>query len=463
MVSDKNLYQTSTEQTILGALILSESCWTESRTLGLRSRDFFHNSHKRIYETICNLRQTHNDIFDLNFLMVAFRERGYVDNVKDADYLEQLTIIAATEESIRSHITIVKKLRLRRQVIAASQKAIRLATDDYIENNDLLNQIQPIFNSLYEDEQHKEWVKLSDSLQLALELALIERKGIVSGYRDVDKIIGNFDTGSLNIIAARPSMGKTALALNILSNYIRKNTDHLPVLFYSLEMSVEQLALRMISSCAGIDSELLTVGSLTTVHQAQIRNIIELFKSDKTYFSDSGSVTFDQIKSYARKMHLKHKGLSMIFIDYLSLISSTDDMQNRNLAVSEISRNLKLLAQELSVPILLLSQLNRKLEDRIDKRPILSDLRDSGAIEQDADKVIFIYRESVYDSSLIDKEICEIIVSKNRHGPTGKCFLRFIGARCRFASIKPKTKPQIESSTTDYCATDDELLTSYDQ
>jgi replicative DNA helicase len=256
--------------------------------------------------------------------------------------------------------------------------------------------------------------------------------GVATGYTDLDRMTAGLQPGDLVIVAGRPSMGKTTLALNIAENAaIAGNT---PVAVFSMEMSREQLSMRMISSLGRVDQSHLRTGMFGDEDWARINSAIAQMKAAPVYIDDSGALTPTEVRARARRLS-RERGLGLIVIDYLQLMQVPGTKENRATEISEISRSLKALAKELKLPVIALSQLNRSVEQRTDKKPVMSDLRESGAIEQDADVIILIYREEVYDPDTPRKGIADIIIAKQRNGPTGEVHLTFLGKYTRFENM----------------------------
>lgn len=267
--------------------------------------------------------------------------------------------------------------------------------------------------------------------------------GISSGFQNLDSVIDSLEGGRLYVLGARPSMGKTALALNIASNAAIRLRS--PVLFVSLEMSQLELANRMVCAEAGVDSKMLRAGNLSVLDWNKVGHAYARMCDAPLWIEDNASISMEKIKTQARELKEAVGDLGLIVVDYLQLLTGSGK-ESRQQDVSELSRSLKLLARELDTPILALSQLNRTLEQRVDKRPMLADLRESGAIEQDADVVMFIYRDEVYNPDTDDKGTAEILVAKQRNGPTGAVRLDYQASLTRFADAKQaKPKPKVVS------------------
>jgi replicative DNA helicase len=253
--------------------------------------------------------------------------------------------------------------------------------------------------------------------------------GTATGYHDLDELLSGLQPSTLNIVGARPAMGKTAFALGIATHVAQ--TSQQPVLVFSLEMGHAELAQRILSSESRVDSQKLRTGRLTESDWSKVGRAIGRLEVP-LFLDDNPSITVMEIRAKARRIKARHGGLALIVIDYLQLMTGSSGSENRQLEVSEMSRNLKILARELEVPIIALSQLSRQLESRADKRPMLADLRESGSLEQDADVVMFIYRDEVYNPESPDKGSAEVIVAKHRSGPIGTKRLVFLGPYTRF-------------------------------
>ena len=253
--------------------------------------------------------------------------------------------------------------------------------------------------------------------------------GIATGFKDLDFKTGGFQRSDLIIIAGRPSMGKTALAVNIAENTAIK--AQLSVAIFSMEMPADQLTMRMMSSLASLDQHKVRTGDLDGEDFTQLHSTVNLLSNTKMFIDDTAALTPAELRARCRRIHREY-GLDLVVVDYLQLMQVPSTSENRATEISEISRSLKAMAKELKIPVVALSQLNRSLESRQDKRPVMSDLRESGAIEQDADVIIFIYRDEVYDPDSVDKGMAEIILSKQRNGPIGKVKLAFRGQYTRF-------------------------------
>jgi len=254
--------------------------------------------------------------------------------------------------------------------------------------------------------------------------------GTSSGFTDLDEMTAGLQAADLVIVAGRPSMGKTTFAMNIVENVLIKEKK--PVLFFSLEMPGESIVLRMLSSLAQLDQSSLRAGKLAGGDWDRFSSAVAMLSETKLYIDESAGISPTEMRARARRIVREHGELALIVVDYLQLMQVPGSKENRTTEISEISRSLKLLAKELSVPVIALSQLNRELEHRPNKRPIMSDLRESGAIEQDADLIIFIYRDEVYNKESEDKGKAEIIIAKQRNGPIGSLSLAFQGQYCRF-------------------------------
>ncbi|MCB1827741.1 MAG: replicative DNA helicase, partial [Coxiellaceae bacterium] len=269
--------------------------------------------------------------------------------------------------------------------------------------------------------------------------------GLATGFNDFDKMTSGLQAGDLVIVAGRPSMGKTVLGMNIAEHAAIK--EEKPVLVFSLEMPSEAIALRLMSSLGRIDQHRIRTGRLNDDDWPRVTSAVSMLSEANMYIDDTPALSPNEVRSRARRLAREHGGLSLIVIDYLQLMQVPGAKENRATEVSEISRSLKAIAKELNVPVIALSQLNRSLESRTDRRPVMSDLRESGSLEQDADVIVFIYRDEVYHEDSPDKGIAEIIIRKHRNGPIGDFRLTFLGKYTRFENYMPAASPQMMSSS----------------
>jgi replicative DNA helicase len=428
------------EASLLGAILIDAEAIVKVAD-NVKDDDFYEEKHQHIYRAIINLYDNHVPI-DILTLSNKLKEMGFFEAIGGASYLTELTNYVPTASNVHEYADIVAQKALRRRLIKTSQDIVGLGYDetlgiqDVIENAEiklfevsqrhLKQDITSLENILTEsfdrlDELHKDKGKL---------------RGIPTGYKDLDNLTAGFQKSDLFILAARPSMGKTALALNFAHN-VGLDTDT-SVLIFSLEMSKEQLVDRLLAMSSGVNAWSLRTGDLNDKDFEKIGQAMGILSEANIYIDDTPGITVSELRTKARRQdHIKKVGL--IIVDYLQLMSGGSKFGssegNRVQEISEISRGLKGVARELNVPVLALSQLSRSVESRSPQIPQLSDLRDSGSIEQDADVVAFIYREDFYNPESQRKNIADILIKKHRNGPSGNVQLYFDRDKQLFRSI----------------------------
>ena len=427
------------EAAVLGAILINPK--SMDKVVEILEPEFFYSPQNQlIYEAILTLFNQNKPIDGLS-LAEYFRSRNKLDDIGGVEYLGELGLDTVLSSNIEYYAEIIKENALKRKLINAGTTII----DEVFKNPEAETSLEIAEKTIFEISQQKS----SQDVQLITDLLKetvdkIEYRydnkgsytGVPSGYYDLDDLLAGFQKSDLIILAARPSMGKTAFALNIAQNI--GIVQKIPVLIFSLEMSALQLTQRILVSEAEVDSQRVRTGDLDDSHwQKLVDNMSEIHASP-ILIDDKSGLTVSEIRAKARRVKMKYPDLGMIIIDYLQLIDDKTNL-DRTQAISTISRGLKSLARELNVPIIALSQLSRKVEDRQDKRPMLSDLRESGAIEQDADVVMFVHREGYYDKANPElKNKAQIIVAKQRNGPTGDVDLLFFDSLTKF---KNKMKP----------------------
>ena len=436
---------TEAEASVLGALLIDSDAIVKIAD-SLHAADFYDERHARIYEAAITLYERHSPI-DVLTLSDQLKSTGMLEMVGGAGYLTELTNYVPTAAHAERYADIVAQKAMRRRLIKASGEISRLGYDEssslqeLVENaeSELFNvsqqhikqditSIETILTASFDrlDELHKDKGKI---------------RGVSTGYKDLDNILAGFQRSDLFILAARPSMGKTALMLNFAHNVAVKS--ELPVLFFSLEMSKEQLVDRMLSAEAGVDAWNLRTGNLTDKDFEKIGQAMGTLSEAQIYIDDSPGITVSDMRTKARR-EAHTRPLGLIIVDYLQLMSGGSRFGNefnRVQEISEISRGLKGLARELNVPVIAASQLSRSVESRSPQIPQLSDLRESGSIEQDADVVAFIYREDYYNSETERKNITDILIKKHRNGPIDNVELYFDRQKQRFRSLDKKHHP----------------------
>jgi len=429
------------EQAVLGGLLLDNSAW-DSIADRLAADDFYRRDHQLIFGAIAELSER-GDPSDAVTLAEYLAAKGLADETGGLAYLAGLARDTPTAANVRAYADIVRERSLLRQLIRVSGEIAASAYDsEGRPAADLVSEAERRVLEIAELGRRSGpgFVALHDVLGDAIDrLDLLQQNqgqltGVSSGYNDLDRMTAGLQPGDLVIVAGRPSMGKTTLALNIAENAaIGAGT---PVAVFSMEMSRDQLAMRMISSLGRVDQSHLRTGNFGDEDWARINGAIAQMKTAPIFIDDSGSLTPTEVRARARRLKRDNQGrLGLIVVDYLQLMQVPGTKENRATEISEISRSLKALAKELRVPVIALSQLNRSVEQRTDKKPVMSDLRESGAIEQDADLIMLIYREEVYEPETPRKGIADIIIAKQRNGPTGEVHLTFLGKYTRFENL----------------------------
>ncbi len=426
------------EQSILGAVLLENSALNKALEVIVED-DFHRGAHRTIFAVMIELADR-NEVVDQITLTDLLKTKGQLEQVGGAAYVAELVQAVPSASNIRHHCKIVREKSLLRGLIRTATEIVTKGYDGLGESEDLLEYAEQEIFRLAQGRLGRSFVPMHQIVKESIEIVdrLFSRKeritGVPSGYRVIDDITAGLQPSDLIIIAGRPSMGKTSLALG-MAEYaaIRAN---LTVGIFSLEMSQAQLVLRMLSSQAFLDSHALRTGQLTSDNWHALCAAADRLESAKIFIDDSGGLTVQQMRGKARRLKAEH-GLDLLIIDYLQLMQGRSDSESRQQEISDISRSLKALAKELEIPVVALSQLSRAVENRTDKRPVLSDLRESGAIEQDADVVMFIYREEVYNPDTEDKRnIADILIRKHRNGPTGDRQLTFLEQYAKFADLE---------------------------
>ncbi|BAC24645.1 dnaB [Wigglesworthia glossinidia endosymbiont of Glossina brevipalpis] len=427
------------EQSILGGLMLNNNHW-DNISDRIDFNDFFNRSHQLIFKEMYKLFEIGKPI-DLITVSESLEQKGQLKLIGGFAYLAEISKNVPSTTNIFAYSEIVRERSLIRKIIEVSQE---ISDSGYNpkgrSGEEILDLAESKIFQISENKNKKNEGPKNIESVLAYTVNKIEKIykepkgeiiGISSGYKDLDKKTYGLQKSDLIIIAARPSMGKTTFAINLCENAAMNEKK--PVLIFSLEMPGEQIMIKILSSISRVDQSKLRTGQLNSEDWSRISNTIEiLLKRKNMYIDDSSKLTATEIRSRARRIFREHNGLSLIMIDYLQLMHVTSLFNNRTLEIAEISRSLKSLAKELKVPVIALSQLNRSLEQRSDKRPVNSDLRESGSIEQDADLIMFIYRDEVYNENSDMKGIAEIILGKQRNGPIGTIKLTFNGKLSRF-------------------------------
>lgn len=427
------------EQAVLGSMLTDKEA-VATAVGKIKPEDFYRDDNKNIYTALINLynRAEPIDIITLKAELVSL---GMLDSVGGLEYLVQLQDKVPTTTNVNKYIKIVEEKSVVRKLIKTSDELLTLGYDETQSVEDMLENAEKKIFNIMQSRNQQGYSAIKDILVesfVELESLYNQKKaitGIPSGFIDLDDKTAGFHESELILIAARPSMGKSAFALNIAANASLKSK--VPVLIFSLEMSKGQMANRIWSSESMVDSNKIRTGRVEDEDWMKLTNASgELSELNNIFIDDTPGITINEIRAKARKLKLE-KNIGMIIIDYLQLVqgSSKRAMGSREQEIAEISRSLKILAKELQVPVVALAQLSRAPEQRPDHRPMLSDLRESGSIEQDADMVMFLYRDDYYNKESEMKNIAEVIVAKNRAGATGKVELLWLPNYTKFVNL----------------------------
>jgi len=416
------------EQAILGGILINNDALNQVIDV-LAPDDFYREGHQAIFEGILELYNSGEPI-DLITLSQALDKRKRLEVAGGADYLASLAEAVSTSAGSLHHAEIVKDLSIRRKLIRECSTISESCFENWTETDELLDMAEQSIFEIAEERIKEGFSSLQDvitgSFKKLENIAEVEGyvTGIPSGFSDFDRLTAGLQPSDVVIIAGRPSMGKTALALNI--GYNAAETTGKGIAIFSLEMSKLQLGIRLLGFDSGINATKLRTGLLRDDDWERLTHSANHLAELPIFIDDSSGIGVLEMKAKCRRL-MKRRDLGMVIVDYLQLLQGRRSAESRQLEISEISRALKALAKDLNVPVLALSQLNRKVEDRPNKRPQLADLRESGAIEQDADVIVFIYRDEVYHpTSEENRNIAEIIVAKQRNGPTGYFKLTFL-------------------------------------
>ena len=432
-----------TEQSLIGGLMLNKMAWDKVADV-VTAEDFYRNDHRLIFTAIAQLVDGGNPC-DVVTISEYLDRRGELDKAGGLEYLAALANETPGAANARAYAKIVRERAMLRSLINAGNEIAGSAFgSDGRTATELVDEAERLVFDIAEKGARagSGFRSLKQILPEAVDrIDLLHQSdgditGISTGYNEFDKLTAGLQGGELIIIAGRPSMGKTTLALNIAENAAIGGKG--PTAVFSMEMPSQQLAFRMISSLGRVDQTHLRTGRFPDEDWSRINTAVQLMSDAPLYIDDSAALSPTEIRARARRLHREH-GLGLIVIDYLQLMHVPGSKENRATEISEISRSLKALAKELNLPVIALSQLNRSVEQRTDKRPVMSDLRESGAIEQDADLIVFIYREEVYNQDTPRKGIADIAIAKQRNGPIGEFPLTFVGRYTKFENWVPDT------------------------
>ncbi|MDZ7597138.1 MAG: replicative DNA helicase [Desulfobacterales bacterium] len=429
------------EEALLSAILIDNSSLLDIVEI-LRAEDFYRSAHQKIFTTITDLF-SHNEPVDLVTLANSLKEKGWLEEIGGPAFLAALVDAIPLAVNPQHYARIVHSKAILRRLIEKAGEISKRCFEDRGNVDEVIDYAESAIFEVARNKRKKAFTAMREIVNINID-TLVERQGnkslltgVPTGFTKLDSMTSGLQGSDLIILAARPSMGKTALALNIARN--AAVDEDVPVAFFSLEMSKEQLSMRMLCAEARVDSSRLRSGFFSMDDWERVTDAAGVLSAAPIFIDDSPDVTAMEIRAKARRLMLE-KGIGLIIIDYLQLMRGSASAERRDLEISEISRSLKALAKELNVPVIALSQLNRILEERTDKRPQLSDLRESGALEQDADVVAFIYRDEVYnkDENNPNRGKAEIILAKQRNGPIGTAHLTFLSAYTRFENLAPE-------------------------
>ena len=426
------------EEAIISAILIDNSTLLDIIEI-VSPDDFYRSAHKKIFAAIKDLFSK-NEPVDLITLVNVLRDQGILEEIGGASYLTALIDSVPAAVNPPYYANIIHNKSSLRQLIANSNEIIRKCYENSGDIDGVIEYSERVVFEISEQKNRQAFHPISKIIELNID-ALEERQGnhalvtgVPTGFSRLDQLTAGFQNSDLIILAARPAMGKTAFALNLARNAAIEG--NVPVAIFSLEMSKEQLSMRMLCAEARVDSSRIRSGFLSRDDWNKLTNAAGILSDAPIYIDDSPDISATSIRTKSRRLKMD-KNLGLVIIDYLQLMRAGTHFERRDLEISEISRSLKILAKELNLPVIALSQLNRKLEERSDKRPQLSDLRESGALEQDADVVSFIYRDEVYnkDENNPNRGTAEIIIAKQRNGPTGTALLTFLNSYTRFEEL----------------------------
>jgi len=430
------------ESSVLGGLLLDNSAWDRVSDL-VKDNDFYRHEHKLVYAAVATLVNASKPA-DVITVFEQLQSLGKADEVGGLAYLNSLAQYVPSAANIRRYAEIVRERAILRKLLTASDE---IATNAFNPQGKSVAKIldeaeQKIFNIGEEGSRMKQGFQGMDTLVVDLMDRVQEMAdnpnditGVPTGFYDLDRMTAGFQAGDMIVLAARPSMGKTALAINI-AEHVALN-EGLPVAVFSMEMGASQLAVRIVGSIGRINQGHLRTGKLTDDEWPRLTEAIEKLRNISLHIDETPGLTPSELRANARRLARQCGKLGLIVVDYLQLMSGSGNSsgENRATELGEISRGLKMLAKELQCPVIALSQLNRSVEQRTDKRPMMSDLRESGAIEQDADIIMFIYRDEYYNKDSKEPGVAEVIIGKQRNGPTGTVKLAFLNQLTRFESL----------------------------
>jgi len=433
------------EQAVLGAIILDNEALPKSLEI-LEQDDFYRESHRRLYRAILDLFEK-NEPVDIVTVADYLRKNGDLETVGGVSYLSTLADSIPTSANIRYHARIVREKALLRNLIRTATNITARVYEDSSDADEIVDNAERMIFEIAEQRTKTSFASMKDVIKDTFKMIehLYDKKeaitGVASGFKDLDELTSGFQPSDLIIIGGRPGMGKTAFALNIAQHTAMHMKE--PVAIFSLEMSKEQLVMRMLCSESMVDSARVRKGFIGKEDWPKLTSAAGRLADAPIFIDDSSALTVLEIRAKARRLKMEHGGIGLVVVDYLQLMRSRGNFERREQEISEISRSLKALAKELRVPVIALSQLNRSVESRHEKIPTLADLRESGAIEQDADVIIFLYRDEVYNkNSPNNRGTADIHVAKQRNGPIGTVKLSFEASCTKFHDYSGLTYEQ---------------------
>ncbi len=434
-------YSIEAEESLLGNIMLYPDALRQCADAGVTSEDFYLEKHRSIYSIMFSMYENKEKV-DTVSLSSKLKDFGIFDKAGGLDYLMQLVNATISANNTGEYISIIRNKSLARKVIKVGEEISNDAYDSSVSVDEMLENVERKVTEVTRSKTNADFRNGAEVFESAvkhieaIQEAGTDITGVKSGYPDLDSKTAGFQKGDLIILAARPSMCKTALALNMAINAASVTPGSVAI--FSLEMPCEQVAIRMMAAASEVSIHKLRTGTLNDEDWSKINEAVQRLKTYNIFVDDTPGIKVSEMYAKARKL-AKDEGLAMIVVDYIQLIQATGKSDSRQQEVSEISRRLKAMARELNVPVIALSQLSRSVEARQDKRPVLSDLRESGALEQDADLVLFLYRDAYYnreEDTNNAREDVELLLSKHRNGPTGKVVLAFEKDDNRFFGIR---------------------------
>jgi replicative DNA helicase len=435
------------EQSILGGVLIENDALNTVIEF-LEDGDFYREAHQKIFKSMIALSEK-NEPLDLITLTNELKKKKELEDIGGASYLAGLVESVPTAANIAYYAKIVKEKSILRKLISTATEIVTQSYQERKNLEDFLDEAEQAIFRISENQVRPAFYPIKEIVKESFKVIerLYEKKelitGVPSGFKDLDRKTAGFQNAELIIVAGRPSMGKTALCLNIAQH--AAIATKIPTAIFSLEMSKEQLAIRMLCSEARVDSARLRSGFLSESDWPKLTMAAGALSDAPIFIDDSAAISVLELRAKARRLKAD-RGLGLVIVDYLQLMRGRSGAERREQEISEISRSLKALAKELNIPVIAISQLSRKAEDRPGRRPQLSDLRESGAIEQDADVIIFIYRDEVYNPDSDQRGTAEVIIGKQRNGPTGKADLSFISEFTTFKDLFRGAEDEIEAA-----------------